>query len=208
MKELSEKSSQNMPMTVIGMLIFVSHLMLLAFFFISGNALEYWSPRWLLSLLFIAVLLAVGLGLLYLAEADTRATYRRVVYGTGITYTVISALLYGAVAMLHFQERQIGAQEAGGLFALFLFFFITGIVAIRFSPFPRYLRRLSYIFLAIFGIYLVALAWKYLFFSSVLVFATFGMELVLLLLGAGAFAYLYIQGTRFSRADKTPAPRR
>lgn len=195
----SQVPQKNVPMTAVGMLIFVSHLVLLAFFIISGNIWDFWGNRWIISLLFILVLLLVGLALLYLAEAGTRKTFYQVVFSTGIIYMAISALLYGSVIWLQFQNPDVNTSQGTGLFTLFLFFFITGVVSIRYSLIPRLLRSISYVYLSMFGIYLVALAWKYLFFSPVLIPSTFFIEVVLLAVAGIAFAYLFIEGTRHRR---------
>ncbi len=153
----------------------------------------------MISLVFILVLMLVGLGLLYLAEVGTRRTFYQVVFGTGIVYMAISAILYAVVIWYQFQDTMIDMRQASGLFVLFLFFFITGFVAIRYSLLPRLLRSMSYVYLSMFGIYLVALAWKYLFFSPVLVAATFFTELLLLAVAGVVFATLFIEGTRHRR---------
>lgn len=190
---------RNVPMAAVGMLIFVSHLVLLVFFMLSGNVFDFWGSRWIISLIFIVVLLLVGLGLLYLSEAETRKTFYQVVFGTGLTYIIISALLYATVIWFHLQDTSVDTTQGTGLFTLFLFFFVTGVISIRFSLLPRLLRSVSYLYLAMFGIYLVALAWKYLFFSPVLVFSTFLIEMLLLVVAGGAFAYLFIEGSKYRR---------
>lgn len=195
----SQVPQKNVPMTAVGMLIFVSHLILLAFFIISGNVWDFWGNRWIISLLFILVLLLVGLALLYLAEVGTRKTYYQVVFSTGLIYMGISALLYGAVIWLQFQDTDVNTSQGTGIFTLFLFFFITGVISIRYSLIPRLLRSISYVYLSMFGIYLVALAWKYLFFSPVLIPSTFFIEVLLLAVAGIAFAYLFIEGTRHRR---------
>ncbi len=192
----SQVPQKNVPMTAVGMLIYVSHLVLLTFFIASGNVWDFWGNRWIISLLFISVLLVVGLGLLYLAEVDIRKTFYQVVFGTGIIYMSVSAVLYGAVIWRHFQDTDVNTAQGTGLFTLFLFFFITGVVSIRYSLIPRLLRSISYVYLSMFGIYLVALAWKYLFFSPVLLPSTFFIEVLLLAVAGVAFAYLFIEGTR------------
>jgi hypothetical protein len=195
----SQLPQKNVPMTAVGMLVFVSHLVLLAFFILSGNVLSFWGNRWVISLVFILVLLLVGLGLLYLAEMGARKTFYQVVFSTGVIYMAISALLYGSVIWLHFQNTDVNTTQGTGLFTLFLFFFSTGFASIRFSLLPRLLRSISYVYLAMFGIYLVSLAAKYLVFSSLLVHSTFFIELLLLAVAGGAFAYLFIEGTRHRR---------
>ena len=190
---------KNVPMAAVGMLVFVSHLVLLAFFILSGNVLSFWGNRWIVSLLFILVLLMVGMGLLYLSETGTRKTFYQVVFSTGIIYMVVSALLYGAVILLQFQDIEVDMSRGTGLFTLFLFFFLTGFVSIRFSLLPRLLRSISYVYLSMFGIYLVALASKYLFFSPVMIASTFFIEVLLLAVAGIVFAALFIEGTRHRR---------
>lgn len=169
--------------------------------FIAGSIwLQFWSDRWMISLVFIILLMWAGLGLLRLGGSDDTADTIRGIFGLG--YLVVAGILYVVVAWTYvMQNAAYIGDEIWGFAVLFLIAQFFGMMSLsvvntKFFRIPAYFYGAASVGLA-FGLVV-----KYVFNGVPFYWEFFWVEAVVLIVGATTFISFYNKSRGYSWVDE------
>lgn len=185
---MSKNSEKNRFMSVLAGISFVADVLTLAQFILTGNVLQFWTFRWIISIGFIFGFFWAGVGLLKLGQSHKSADHAMALFGLG--YLMASLIVFICMCISQASGNLLFGDYIGFAVLLGVSFFFgnlsTSIVNRKLLKFPSYGYGLTSL---LFAILLVA---KYVFFGHFFDWAEFAGEIVLLIAGSAIFIQLYV----------------
>ncbi|MDP1614502.1 MAG: hypothetical protein Q8L68_01755 [Methylococcales bacterium] len=187
---MSSKSDKNPFMLLLAGISLVADVLTLGQFIFSGNLFDFWSVRWIISLVFVFGFFWAGVGLLRLGQSPESAELAMSIFGMG--YLIASLIVYIFL---------IFAQASGGLYpedylgfgVLLGVSYFFGNLALNFvgkenKKFPSYGYGLVSL------LYAISLVMKYVFSGHFFYMEEFVAEIILVIVGGTIFIALYNSG--------------
>jgi hypothetical protein len=168
----------------------VADLLTLGQFIFSGNLFDFWSYRWIISLVFVFGFFWAGVGLLRLGQSPESAELAMGIFGMG--YLIASLIVYIFLIFAQSASRLSINDYLGFAVLLGVSYFFGNLALNIVGKENKKLPSYGYGLVSL--LYAISLVMKYVFSGHFFDWSQFVPEIILVIAGATIFIKLYTSG--------------